>query len=714
MKKILKYTAALLLVLILCGLMISPVASAEEYESEPYDTYMYWTSAEGSKREAAPIRELYTVEDKVYGFDLGIEEFSEPADLDTDSKGNVYILDADNARVVVLTPQLKLIRIISAPTVKGEELDFSGARGIYLDREDQVYVCDTNNGRVLVFDKNGKYTKQITLPESDVVPDDFNFAPTKLVMDSRGYIFVLSDGSYYGAVVYDEDGNFLGFYGANYVQATVLDFLAKLWDRMTQTEAKRAASVQKLPYQFISMDIDQSDFIYTLTGKTENIYSSGTGHIRRLNPAGSNIYKNSSGKGSESLDFTDAGDFKTEVLMPYLTDFKKLCVDKNDFVYAVDAQFGHIFIYDSQCNNIGVFGGGGRDFICEQKGTFERASSIVVYGDMLYVTDAEDCSITSFRITDYGKMYIKAQKLTLDGNYPEAKPLWEQILSVDKNNQLAYIGLAQAALFEGDNTAALDYAETGLDQNDYAVAFQQKRSEFFADNVWWIIVLVVVLAIGIFIWIKLRGEKEKNPDHPVRFALNTVIHPFDSFYRLKYKGAGSLGVAFLLMLLYYVAMVVSEIYSGFSFSIFDPADYNSLLTLVRTIGLVVVWTAVNWGVCILAQGKGYLKEIFMVTCYALIPEIIGCVLKLILTNILVPEEAAIMTILMVCCHILTAVVLCVGIMAVHEYDFFRFLWTTVVSVLGILLIVFIIFMIFILTRELSSFIGSIVKEALYQ
>ena len=723
MKKALKYTVVFLLILVLSGLMLMPTVSAEEYESVPYDTYAYWTKNQGLDREAVQIRQIYEVAGHATGSDMGTTDFSEPTDVVTDSKGNIYILDSDNARVVKLTPDLKLAPngIITSPQVGGETLDFTGAQGLYVARRtDNLYVCDTDNNRVLIFDASGKFLNQIKKPESTIIPEDFHFQPIKVVVDSRGDTFVLCCDSNYGAVVFDIDGNFLSFYGSNYVQATVLDFLEKMWDRLTQTEAKREASVKKVPFQFISMDIDNDDFIYTLTGfKGDEIYSSGTGQIRRLNPSGANILINNSGMASEQLDFTDFNSnyLKTGGLQPYLTEFQKLCVDNDGYIYAIDKQYGHVFVYDSQCNNIGVFGGGGLEFAApgqKSAGTFNRAVSIAVYGDYVYVIDAGDCSITSFRKTAYGKEYMQAQTMTLQGFYSEAKPLWENVLRQDKNNQLAYWGLAQAQLFEGNYSQAMQYAKTGLDQVDYAVAYQQKRSEFFAGNVWWIIVLAVVLMIALVVLIRLRKNKPKNLNHPVRFAFDTVLHPFDAFYRMKYKGAGSFVTALILMVLYYVSMVVSDMYAGFSFSIFDPADYNSLLTLVRTVGLVLGWTVVNWGVCILAQGKGRMKEIFMVTCYAVIPEIFGCLLKLIFTNILVPEEAAIMTVLIVCCHILTAVVLCVGIMAIHEYDFFRFLWTTILTVLGLLLIVFIIFMVFILTRELVTFVSSVVKEALYK
>jgi len=701
----------LLMVFVLAALMVLPTVSAAEANAIPYNTYAYWQK--GTEREAVEIRDVFEVVDKVNGHDLGIEAFSMPTDVDCDKDGNLYILDGDNSRVVVVDSQMKLLRVINSPVQNGEEINFSGATGIYLKEDNTIYVADTNGQRIIVFNPDGSLKQLIGLPDASVIPDDFNYAPIKVLTDSRDYIYVLSSGSYYGALVYSDQGEFLGFYGANSVKATVVDIFGKLWDRLTQTEAKRANSQQKLPYQFISMDIDKSGFIYTLTGLTDSIWDVGTGQIRQLNPAGINILKDNEGQGSDGLNFADESDYRNDMGHPIMTSFKKLCVDDDGFVYAIDTTYGHIFVYDNKCNSFAVFGGGYGAGI--QNGTFVRPESIAVHGDMIYVLDSLDASVTSFKLTDYGKLYKNAQVLTLEGKYNDSVALWEEVLKQDKNNLLAYRGLSKAALLNEDYDAALEYSKIGFSQSDYAVAFEQIRGDFISKNVWWMLLIGAAL-IGAVVWylIKSKNAEKKLSTNSVVFALNSVIHPFDTFYRLKNKGEGSVVVAVGALVLFYVSKVLCDIYSGFTFKIFEPAEYNSFETLLGTVGVAVLFVIVNWGVCVLAEGKGKLKEIFMVTCFALIPEILGSVLSLVLTNILIPEEAAILTVITVVCHILAAIVLCVGIMAVQEYDFFKFLTTSILTVLGMLLVVFIIFMLFILFQQLFDFIGSVFTEIFYR
>ncbi|MBQ7726841.1 MAG: NHL repeat-containing protein, partial [Clostridia bacterium] len=584
-----------LLISLITALMCIPVVSAKEAEPVPYQTYMYWEK--DGEREAIEIRAVYEVFGKFNGPSLGTDHFSMPSDIDCDQQGNLYILDSDHSRILVVNPNLSLIKTINAPVYGNETVTFAGAAGIFLKKDGTILIADTNGQRILVLDPNGNLKQIIGLPDSSVIPENFNYAPIKVLTDSRDYIYVLSSGSYYGALVYSDSGEFLGFYGANTVQTGVLGAVEKIWNRLTQTEAKRANSVQKLPYQFVSMDIDEKDFIYTLTGLTDSIWTVGAGQLRRLNPAGHNILTDKNGRQSDTLNFADDLHFLNDSGHPILTNFNKLCVDDDGFIYAVDTTYGHIFVYDMMCNSFAVFGGGfGAG---DQIGTFIRPESVAVSGDRLYVLDSLDASVTVFRLTEYGKLYHEAQKLTLQGKYAESADLWKQVLKEDRNNLLAYRGLSKNALMSEDYDSALSYSKLGFDQTDYAVAFEQKRSDFISANIWWMLIVSVAL-IAVIVWRLLRRSAKEQPVRQgnISFALSSVTHPFQTFYNLKHKGQGSVWIALLILLLFYVSRVLRDIYSGFSFKIFEASKYNSLETLLGSVGIAVLFVIVNWGGCV--------------------------------------------------------------------------------------------------------------------
>ncbi len=81
-----------------------------------------------------------------------------------------------------------------------------------------------------------------------------------------------------------------------------------------------------------------------------------------------------------------------------------------------------------------------------------------INGTDIVVSDSVNKNITVFSITEYGKAVRKAQTATLNDNYSETAEEWKEIIKLDKNNQLAYRGLAKACYSSGDYDKALEYA----------------------------------------------------------------------------------------------------------------------------------------------------------------------------------------------------------------------------------------------------------------
>ena len=80
---------------------------------------------------------------------------------------------------------------------------------------------------------------------------------------------------------------FLGFYGANTVAVSVGDAIKNLIGKIFSTDAKRAASVRALPYQFTDFVVGPNDFIYTVTSVSGD--KAPKGQIKRLNPGGKDV-----------------------------------------------------------------------------------------------------------------------------------------------------------------------------------------------------------------------------------------------------------------------------------------------------------------------------------------------------------------------------------------------------------------------------------------
>lgn len=702
MKKIMYF---LIIFVILCTTAFS-VSAADI----PYETYTYWL--DGEKKTAVSIKPLYEYSSVIDGITLGVGEFSEPTDMALDVNGTLYLLDSGNARIIALNQEGVLQNVIENLVYEGKNLDFKESDGISVTPKGDILIADTVNARVIRIQADGTVKGIIYVPNSSVIPDGFNFQPTKAVEDSEGYVYVLSNGSYYGALVYDNKNEFCGFYGANEVQSTILDFFGNIWKKLTQTEEKRKASEQKIPYQFIDMAIDKNNFLYTITGQT-SAWSVNTGQIRCMNPKGKNILKTYTGDSASSFDFGDESELRIDKSSQYKeTNFERLCIDEMGFVYAVDSNFGHIYIYDSQSNPLCVFGGD----TGKQQGTFEYAESIAVFGDKLYVLDSGKNSLTVFNQTEYGRIYKTAQYYTLKGENDKAVELWNEIIRQDKGNQLAHRGIASAYLETEDYPAALQEAKTAVDRTVYALAFKQIRNEFLVNNMIWILPLSILLVIGLIVAVKILKNKYglQGAKSEIAISLAMIRHPFEYSNKIKEHKVGSVKLAIAYMIVFFVVTCLFDLGQGFAFGSVDPLDYNAFITLAGTVGIAVLFAVANWAVCVLASGKARFREIFTVTGYALVPLIINQILQLALSNITVPEETAILSVINVVAYIATGIILCIGISILQEYDFFKFLGTFILTVIAMGLIIFILFMLGILLQELTEFVRSVFRELFYR
>ena len=710
MKRILKTLISLVVILgVACSFTVCAVqqetGSAQSNEV-PYQSYTYWVDYNTSEKMPVYSKPMYKTDSVVSAVMLGADENSKLNDVAVDNNGLSYILDSGNSRVYVLDINYNLINTIKDITFENQVIEFTDAQGIYVDANGIIYICDTENARVLCLDINGNVSNLLTLPESELIPTEFKYRPAKVAVDSKGYTYIASEGSYYGAILYSPEMEFLGFFGANTVKATPLDVLSILWKRLTSNDIKRAADEISLPYAFTDIVVGPGDFVYTSTGKgTKSSIQSG--QICVLNPGGKNIIAD------EGKNFAD---YKVGYhLFSTLTqNMNNLDVDKDGFIYTLDKTYGRVFWYDSECNLFSVFGGSAGQG--EQKGTFSLPSAIAVNGSDVLVTDSSKNTLTVFKLSDYGAAVRSAQLTTLSGDFAASLDSWTNVISEDTNCQLAYRGLGKAYYDIGENKLAMKYAKMGVDRDTYAKAFEIERTEFLENN-FYIIFIVIAVLIGVIVLIKRKSGQRKLillKNEKLKIAFSTVAHPVESFQLIKEKGKGSPIIGAVILLLFYVITVLNDTAGGFTFTVFDSENYSAVYVLLSTVGLVMLFTISNWLVCSLAGGIGTLKEIFTVTCYSLIPMVAFRLFRIVLTHVLIPDEAAFLNVFAVVCMLYTFFMLIIGIMRVHDYEFGKFIATTIVTIIGMLIIVFLLFLTFMLIQQVLNLISTIYIEIRYR
>lgn len=685
--------------IILTVSIVFPVSAAEKNQL-PYESYTYWDDFAGiGVKKAINNRPIYKVDTTLDYTAMGLsEQLKQITDIFCDIRGYTYILDGGKSQIIILDSNYSPIGTITEIKKSEEIISFIDSRGIFVDDEGIIYIADTLNARVLAIDNNGNYVAEYLLPESKLIPSNFDYKPIKVAKDSRDYLYVLSDGSYYGAILYSPSGEFLGFYGANSVKNTVGEAISGFFNSLFLNNEKRAQLESSLPYQFTDLCVDKSDFIYTATGNTTKKQREiQTGQIRKLSPGGSDVFD------SDSINFGDQSASLNS------QDILGVDVDDDGYIYALDSTYGHIFVYDQFNNTIGIFGCGTREGI--QDGSFTNAVAIAVNGEDVLVADATLNTVSVFQITEYGQKLKAAQELVNEGDYTSAKPLWEDLFKTDKQNQLIYVGLAKSFYDEGDYKKALEYSKMGYDRDTYALAFELVRNDFLSKYFTVLVIGVVILSALIMLAMKQIKKRQIKilPDN-IKIAVSVLRHPGDTFAEIKLKKKGSYGVAVGLLFLYYVTSILSVMYGGFCYEGYDPSTFNALLILLRSVGIVILFTVCFWAVSTLMHGQGKMGEIFITVCYSFQPMIIANIVYLVLTNIMLPSEIAFLNLFMTVMTLYTGLLLFIGLMKISDYEFGKLIGVIALSIVGIVIVLFIGIVIVLLLQLLWGFLLTVFQE----
>ena len=701
-KRIVKLVLSSLICILIVGssFSVSAMTQFSKHSDIPYDTYTYWQT--DGDFEAVYTKPLFEVSEVFTSHSLGVEEFKELVDVSVSESGYVFLLDS-SSRIVVLTPDYKFYKEIR--TIGGKE--FQGAKGIFTIDE-TVYLSDTENMRVVITDKDGNDNGELLKPDSPVVPDDFSYKPIKTAVDHNGYKYILCDGSYYGALLYSPENEFLSFYGSNSVKKGVVQALGDLWNKLTMTDEKYEKQARKFPYQFTDLCLDKDGFVYTSTGKTEASEWVQKGVIRKLAPNGNDIIESSNVVfGEKAIPSTFGRGFYI-----HAQNMGGGTVDDDEFFYTFDTTYNKIYMYDQACNNVCVFGGGfdsGR-----QKGTFQKINAIENNGDDLIVIDGIKNTVTIFRCNEYGKTIKVLQKQTLKGEYSSTKEGWQNILKADRNNRFAYSGLAKAAYAEGDYKTSLELSEQAYDKEIYAQAYVQLRKAFIYRNIWWILLLVLAIVIVCVVLSRSRKKKETGHNEKINILKNAFFHPAVSFTRLKEKDLSSVKLGVVVLVFYYISMAVQTMFGSIMFVSKNANAFNSVLLLLRTAGLVLLWTVANWAISCLLGGIGKMKEIFTVICYSLIPMVIANFVYIVLTHVFVPDEVPFLTTIMTAFRIYSVIMLIIGTIIIHDFSFGKFVGTSALTVLAMAIILFIIVLIIVLVQQFIAFGATVYNEIIFR
>ncbi len=665
----LKRILILMLVLALC-----PLASLAD--EAPYDTQ---TEIYNGQAAASPAGYLPEGTFTTFGEDA----LKRPNDLFLDENDNLFIADEGNKRVVMCTSEGELIRIFGEKALKQPS-------GLYV-RDGRLYVADPKLKQVLVFDvESGDIVFTLEHPGTPLYGVKAKFEPLNVAVDAGGGMYVISKGNTNGIAQFAQDGTFLGYFGAN---DTNLSLMEKL-KRLTYTEEQLAQLKRVVPATPTSLDMDASGLIYTVT--------TGVQGLKRLNMAGLNIM------GETGWGFDNPAD---------------LAVGAQENIFIVN-DVGYIMEYTRDGRVLFYFGGQDQDRT--RTGLFVNAVAIDVDSQgNLYVLDRDKALVQRFAITDYAHTVHQALALYQEGRYAESREPWEQVLQLNSMFDYAHMGLGRAYYKLEMYEEALSASRKGGDKEGYSDSWWEVRNLFLQDSIMWMIGGVALMMVLAGVWKRLKAKcrpvqtfvaaKNRFFDRKLlrelRFVTYFPRNPADAYYGVKKEGKVSILSATLLYIAVILIYIVTKYMTGFLFKTVPDGTYEVGMDLALLIGGITLFlTACNL-ICSIRDGEGTFRQMYCGFAYALGPYILLKPVSFALSFVLTYNEAFLISLVEIIALGLCLMLVVMMVKELQSYTFRETFVTLLLTLFTMLMIVIALVIAAALFAQLWEFISAIWKEA---
>jgi DNA-binding beta-propeller fold protein YncE len=418
----------------------------------------------------------------------------------------MYMIDSVENKVITINRDFQLLAEYSTFSLTQDYMDELTAEGVTefpdltlkspygIDvKPSGIYIADTGNYRIVKLNHDFEVIDVFSDME-DPTFDTISFEPRNITVDDTERMYVVAKNVYEGIMEINTDGSFNRFTGVNPVSLTPLE----IFRRSLMTEAQLAQLKLFLPTEYTSVQIDDRSFIYA-TSKPSNDQAENT--IQLINPKGVDVIKRNG-------YHPPMGDVHFMVGMNnYVVTGPSLLVDiasSDHGIYTVlDQKRSRLFTYDSEGNLLYINGDEG-----SQSDKFSEGVALGYLGDDLLVLDRKARTVIVYRLTDFGRAVNQAIAFHDQGKFEQAAHIWEEVVKLNTNYEIAYNGIGKYLLREGEFKEAMNYFKLGHDQYYYSKAFKEYRNAIIRENFGYIM-LVVILLGGTMIGLKIRKTYRK-------------------------------------------------------------------------------------------------------------------------------------------------------------------------------------------------------------
>ena len=618
MKK--RFFTCMLALMLLTGFALGAVMPVSAANATAY-SYVMLSNGEWMRTQDAYVPDDVLMRDA---------ELLNPEDLFI-TNSSIYIADTGNGRILISDLTTKTHRTIGEGALKEPT-------GLHVTEEGLVYVADRGLGEVVVFSDDGTLLHTYGRPTEPTFGSQTRYTPTKVAVGPDGLMYIVSSGSFDGVIQMNKEGTFLGYFGYNNNPTTLGDYLI---DRFF-TEEQKQSMLNKIPFSFFNLAMDDRDLVYTVTKTAEG------NAVKKHDVGGNNLF----------------GGMKDE------TNFVDLTIGPYGQVYAV-TETGLIYEYDTEGNLL--FSLGGLAASREMVGLFSKVSAIDCDSEgNLYVLDRERGLTHMFAPTAFANMVHSAIEAYNSGRYTQCEQLWQSIKRISGSCQMVENGLANCAFQRYDYETAAHYYRLAENRKGYSDAYWQIRNKQISQLLPYVLVAAVVLIIVNFIYkrwiaghIKLKapGKYRKN----LSLIFHTIRHPIDTFEDIRWDNKGDCLTSTLIYIALYLVFLCNYVFRGFVVSPYNASNTSFLFVTLLFFVPVGLFLGCNFLVSEINEGKARFRDLYVGGAYCGAPFLVFIPFVVLISHVVTLNESRILDLASIAIYIWCAILLVIFLKEVHMY-----------------------------------------------
>jgi ABC-type phosphate/phosphonate transport system permease subunit len=535
----------------------------------------------------------------------------------------------------------------------------------------------------------------IMTPDAPVFQEGYTFAPRRVVVDTRGNMYIVGAQSDNGLIMLNDEGEFLTFFGGNSLRTPLIDKLRSLLLSDVQKEKLREQSGIYIDY-VSGVAIDEKGFIYTVTSTLSR------GNIKKFNVSGKNYFNTGAPGWVGAVD---------------------LRVGAYGNIIDVE-EYGWINEYDSEGHLIFSFSIASQGI--KRDGLLALPKSIAIDSrDRLYVVDQGNGLLQTYEPTEFTNSVHRAFSAYQDGNEELAAENWRYSLEYSTIFDTAHEGLGDALVRQENYSGALKEYTLASYRDGISDTYWQVRQDWMEKHLDTVILLLILFFVLKWIFDLFNKKyhftkgienffqylRKKSPTLDEMSYIPTFIkHPIDGYYEIKRKKRVSVKTATIIYLLLALVYVMYKKVTNIIF--LDNPNENVAYRLIILIVILSLWVIANYFVCLIRDGEGSFKDVYVATAMSFTPLLYVVPIVTLLSNILTYQEAVFYSVPLTITFIWVAIYFFFMIKEIHNYEVSETFNIIFVSMFTMLIMGIFLFVIYSLNTQIFRVTLEISRELL--